>query len=283
MFPRVYRFILGAALTFFAIGSAGAAESPRRSAPARPATQSASSTPRAVASKTVPLSEVAKKLGLKITWGKPATRAALSDAANRLELQADSREARINGTRVFLGFPVTRHRGEFLVNSIDFETCLVPMLKPSLVPLRLARPKVIAIDAGHGGIDQGTENRRLEYKEKVFTLDVSLRLKALLEKRGYKVVLTRAKDVTLDKPMRVVLANRAGADLFVSIHFNSLSNDTATRGTEVFTFAPQHQRSTNSWSPLEPDDTEREASPGNKYDAWNSLRSFGRVGVSLQR
>jgi N-acetylmuramoyl-L-alanine amidase len=217
------------------------------------------------------VSEIATKLGLKLTWQKPSTRAALSDATRQLELEADSREARINGTRVFLGQPVTRRRGELLVSAIDFETCIVPILKPSLVPRRLSPLKVIAIDAGHGGIDQGTENRRLKYKEKTFTLDVSLRLKALLEKQGYKVVLTRAKDVTLDKPMRVVLANRAGADLFVSIHFNSLANDTRTRGAEVFTFAPQYQRSTNSWGVLESDDTERDASPGNKYDAWNSL------------
>ncbi|HTO04083.1 MAG TPA: N-acetylmuramoyl-L-alanine amidase, partial [Opitutus sp.] len=142
---------------------------------------------------------------------------------------------------------------------------------PSLAKGRPARPKVIAIDAGHGGIDHGTENRRLQFKEKTFTLDVATRLKTLLEQQDYTVVLTRTKDVTLDKPMRVVLANRAGADLFVSIHFNSLANDRVTRGTEVFTFAPQHQRSTNSWSPFEADDTEWEMAPGNEFDAWNSL------------
>lgn len=271
MLPRVYRFILGSALALLVVWAAGAADSSRRSAPARPTTQAASSAARVAASKTLTLSDVAKKLGLKITWVKPGASATLADAARRLELRADSREVRINGTRVFLGNPVTRGRGELLVNSIDFETCLIPLLKPSLVPRPLSRPKVIVIDPGHGGIDEGTQNRQLKYKEKTFTLDVSLRLQALLEKQGYKVILTRTKDVTLDKPMRVVLANRAKADLFVSIHFNSLANDTRTRGTEVFTFAPQYQRSTNSWGPLEPDDTEREASPGNKYDAWNSL------------
>jgi N-acetylmuramoyl-L-alanine amidase len=270
--PRVYPFILGSALMLSVMVAVFAAESSLRAAPARPGGSSAaSSAARPAAVKTLTLSQVATKLGLKITWPKPVTKATLADATRRLELEVDSREARINGVRVFLGNPITRHRGEILVNSIDFETCLVPLLKPSLIPLRLQRPKIIAIDAGHGGVDHGTENRRLEYKEKTFTLDVSLRLKALLEKQGYTVVLTRAKDVTIDKPMRVILANRAGADLFVSIHFNSLANDTKTRGTEVFTFAPKYQRSTNSWGPLEPDDTETELSPGNHYDAWNSL------------
>jgi N-acetylmuramoyl-L-alanine amidase len=256
----------------FGMFTAFAADASVRATPARPAAKSsARSVDRSIATKGLTVGEIATKLGLTINWTQPGYKLTLSDATRRLELEADSREVRINGLRVFLGTSVARRGGELHVSTIDYNACLVPLLKPSLAQRRPNRPKVIAIDAGHGGVDQGTENRRLEYKEKTFTLDVAQRLKALLEKDGYKVVLTRTKDVTVDKPMRVILANRANADVFVSIHFNSLQHDNKTRGTEVFTFAPQFQRSTNSWSPLEPDDTEREPSPGNHFDAWNSL------------
>lgn len=272
MISRVHRFILGLVLALVAVASASPAETGVRAAPGRPSGKaSVSALSRGKLEDTLSVVEVASKLGLKVNWMKPGVRVALSDATRRLELEVGSRESRINGLRVFLGNPATLKRSQLHVSTIDFNTCLVPLLKPALVPRRPARPNVIAIDPGHGGVDQGTENRALGYKEKVFTLDVSLRLKALLEKQGYLVKLTRTKDITLDKPTRVELANEAAADLFVSIHFNSLANDRKTKGTEVFTFAPQYQRSTNSWGPFEADDTEREVSPGNQYDAWSSL------------
>ena len=270
---RVHRFILGLVLMLLGASAASPADASVRTAPARPAAKSSTSAEkeRSTRLKTMKVTEVATKLGLKVRWTQPEFKVTLSDSTRRLELVADNREVMINGLRVFLGNPVIRRGGELHLSTIDYNVCLVPLLQPSLAQRRPNRPKVIAIDAGHGGVDQGTENRQHEFKEKTFTLDVALRLKTLLEKRDYRVVLTRSKDETMDKPMRVIVANRAEADVFVSIHFNSLQNDNKTRGTEVFTFAPQFQRSTNSWSPLEPDDTERELSPGNYYDAWNSL------------
>jgi N-acetylmuramoyl-L-alanine amidase len=286
MLPRVHRFILGSALLALTGLAAFAADTSSRSAPARPVAKSVAKpagADRSSTAKGLTVQEIATKLGLKITWTQPGRKLTMADGTRRLELEVDSREVRINGLRVFLGNGVTRRRGEFEVSAIDYYTTLVPLLKPSLAQRRPNRPKVIAIDPGHGGVDQGTENRGLEYKEKVFTLDVAQRLKALLEKGGYTVVLTRTKDVTVDKPMRVILANRAKADVFVSIHFNSLQFDDKTRGTEVFTFAPQFQRSTNSWSPFEADDTEREPSPGNHFDAWNSLLAHSLHRELLQR
>jgi N-acetylmuramoyl-L-alanine amidase len=202
---------------------------------------------------------------------QPSVKLMLEDGARHALFEVDGREVLVNGQRVFLGSPVFVRKGELFVSMIDYDSNLVPLLKPSLIRSRIGRPKRIAIDAGHGGVDQGTENRQLGYKEKTFTLDVALRLKTALEKKGYATVLTRSDDVTVDKPMRSLIANQAVADVFVSIHFNHLPNDQKTRGTEVFTFAPQFQRSTNSWSPLEPDDAERDASLGNRFDPWNSL------------
>ena len=270
MLPRALCWILGLVWTSSVSNLTVAAEP--RTLPARPVVKAAPGGPNATPhGKPVNVTDVAARLGLNVHWTHPALRVELSDGGRRLILETGRREALINGLRVFLGHPVTASRGQLYVSAIDFEACLVPLLKPALIKRRPARPKIIAIDAGHGGVDQGTENRRLGYKEKTFTLDVSRRLKTLLEKQGYTVVLTRPTDATVDKLTRVMIANRAGADLFVSVHFNALPNDQKTQGSEVFTFAPQFQRSTNSWSPLEPDDTEIDSAPANRFDAWNSL------------
>ncbi|MEO6004522.1 MAG: N-acetylmuramoyl-L-alanine amidase [Opitutus sp.] len=269
MVPRAHGLILGCLFLLVVALPASAGEA-TRGPPARPASPAAK--PVVVPEvKTMAISDVAVKLGLKVNSIVPGLRVVLFDATRRVEFETDSRETFLNGLRVFLGHPVSAKRGQLYVSTIDYETCLVPLLQPSLLARPRSRPRIIAIDAGHGGVDQGTENHRLGFKEKILTLDVALRLKALLDQQGFVAVLTRATDVTVDKAMRVIIANRAAADVFVSIHFNALPNDQKTRGTEVFTFAPQYQRSTNSWSPLEPNDTERELSPANSLDAWNAL------------
>ena len=271
MAPRVHRFILGLALILFAIPAAFYAEPAARAAPQRPAARSVPAVNTAASTALLSVAEVGQRLGLKLTWVQRGAKVALTDGTRRLQLEVDDREAIIDGIRVFLGTPVLAKRDELYVSAIDYEAALLPLLRPALIGHKPARPKIIAIDAGHGGVDQGTENRELGYKEKTFALDVALRLKTSLEKMGFGTVLTRSTDVTVDKAMRVLIANQAKADVFVSIHFNHLPNDQKTRGTEVFTFAPRSQRSTNSWSPLEPDDAERDASPGNTFDPWNSL------------
>src|SRR5438105_10459879 len=71
---------------------------------------------------------------------------------------------------------------------------------------QLTRFTTIVIDAGHGGYDHGgIPGQRIP--EKVMTLDVSQRLKPLLEKAGYRVIMTRDSDVFVPLPTRVAIAN----------------------------------------------------------------------------
>ncbi|ARA93915.1 N-acetylmuramoyl-L-alanine amidase [Rhodothermaceae bacterium RA] len=85
--------------------------------------------------------------------------------------------------------------------------------------------RTIVIDAGHGGRDPGAVGPSGLF-EKDITLDVALRLKALLEQRdGYRILLTRTGDESVSLRDRVEFANRHGADLFVSIHVNALHQD----------------------------------------------------------
>src|SRR5438093_11510680 len=85
---------------------------------------------------------------------------------------------------------------------------------------QLTRFTTIVIDAGHGGYDRGgIPGQRIP--EKVMTLDVSQRLKPLLEKAGYRVIMTRDSDVFVPLPTRVAIANSYPNAAFICVHFNS--------------------------------------------------------------
>jgi N-acetylmuramoyl-L-alanine amidase len=90
----------------------------------------------------------------------------------------------------------------------------------------------IVIDPGHGGHDPGAQvNGQVEA---AITLDIALRLEKLFAKQGgVEVVLTRRNDTFVQLPERTAIANRAGADLFLSIHANA-NDDTSLRGVETY-------------------------------------------------
>jgi N-acetylmuramoyl-L-alanine amidase len=97
------------------------------------------------------------------------------------------------------------------------------------------RYTTIVIDPGHGGFDRGgIPGQRVP--EKIMTLDVSQRLKPLLEKTGYKVVMTRNTDVFVPLGTRVAIANSYPNAIFVCIHFNSATRSGAN-GIETYFYS----------------------------------------------
>ncbi len=90
----------------------------------------------------------------------------------------------------------------------------------------------VVIDPGHGGHDPGTMNKS-GLREKEIVLDVSQRLRKLLEEDGFEVLMTRDKDVFIPLEERTAIANAKGADLFVSIHVNA-ARSSKPRGTETY-------------------------------------------------
>ncbi|HBC22293.1 MAG TPA: hypothetical protein DC009_09590 [Porphyromonadaceae bacterium] len=96
---------------------------------------------------------------------------------------------------------------------------------------------VVVIDPGHGGKDNGeTDNKAVE---KEITLNVALRLQEILsKKKGYKVILTRNADKSVNLRDRAAKANKEKADLFISLHTNFADEDTPDRqqidGTSIY-------------------------------------------------
>jgi N-acetylmuramoyl-L-alanine amidase len=111
------------------------------------------------------------------------------------------------------------------VPTADGETSLVRALG-----LKIGR---IVIDPGHGGHDSGTLGAD-GIEEKDVVLDVALRLGKLLHDRlGSEIIYTRSDDTFIPLETRTAIANKAQADLFLSIHANS-SPDASARGVETY-------------------------------------------------
>jgi N-acetylmuramoyl-L-alanine amidase len=83
----------------------------------------------------------------------------------------------------------------------------------------------VVIDAGHGGVDPGSEWYGV--KEKDLTLDLALRIEQILKDAGFETVLTRRTDVYVELGRRAEIANEYPDAVFISLHFN------ATPGSEI--------------------------------------------------
>ncbi|MGE0259037.1 MAG: N-acetylmuramoyl-L-alanine amidase [Alphaproteobacteria bacterium] len=98
------------------------------------------------------------------------------------------------------------------------------------------KPRTIALDAGHGGVDPGAISPR-GTKEKTVTLAMARELERQLKASGrYRVVLTRRRDVLVRLRERVARARRQGAELLLSIHADALP-EASIRGLSVYTLS----------------------------------------------
>jgi N-acetylmuramoyl-L-alanine amidase len=96
----------------------------------------------------------------------------------------------------------------------------------------LSNFRTVVIDPGHGGFDHGAHAYR-GMDEKDLTLDVGLRLRPLLQKRGYHVVMTRTTDVFIPLGVRTAISNAHRDAVFVSIHCN-MSPSSSAYGVESY-------------------------------------------------
>lgn len=120
------------------------------------------------------------------------------------------------------------------------ETIPVPAPETNNPPEFSPRPRngrlVVVVDAGHGGKDPGAIGVG-GLKEVDVILPIARQVEALLERQGVQVLMTRKDDYFVDLQPRVTMAERANADLFVSIHANSIGGRPDVQGVETYYYS----------------------------------------------
>jgi N-acetylmuramoyl-L-alanine amidase len=215
------------------------------------------------------LHQLASQFGMQGHWLEGFKTFRLTSQWTTVDLSQNSRLMQLNQMPVYLGFPAFKQGANLYLSASDYQHSLQPILTPQAFgqPPKLHR---IVIDAGHGGKDSGACNNAYGLKEKELNLDVAQRLQRMLSQAGYEIIMTRASDQFVALDQRSESANRAKADLFISIHFNAAASASAN-GFESFALTPQHQASTKYSKPGQGDEL---AYAGNKQDPWNILLSY---------
>jgi N-acetylmuramoyl-L-alanine amidase len=196
----------------------------------------------------VPLANWAAANGLKTFWLVRGAEIGVTNRATRLVFDKDSNMAKINGVGVALSFPVAVDKGVPLIAQLDLDKTI----RPLVFPPKYSDPKIktVCLDPGHGGKDTGYHvgGTFFGHNEKAYTLPLALELRDQLKRLGFNVILTRSADTFVDLPARPAIANRAGADLFISLHFNAFTggDSAGVSGPETYCITPVGAASSNA-------------------------------------
>lgn len=227
---------------------------------------SAASAVRLNGEEYVSLSVVAERFGMEHQWISPGSQAKIGSRWSDLRFTVHQKDFTYNGTKVYLGGPVVYHNRQLHIPEIDYQSTLKPLFYPQQFEPKRKLYRIV-IDPGHGGKDSGALNNALKLKEKYLALDLANRVKNRLEKLGYKVSLTRTDDTFIGLSERAAIANRAGADLFLSLHFNAV-DAASVDGIETFIMTPAGHASTNSRT------KDHRNYAGNADEPWSMLAGY---------
>ncbi|MBQ4038796.1 MAG: N-acetylmuramoyl-L-alanine amidase [Bacteroidaceae bacterium] len=146
------------------------------------------------------------------------------------------------------------------------------------------RPFTIVIDAGHGGKDPGALSSNRKLKEKNINLDVALSLGKMINAAypEIKIVYTRKSDKFVTLGDRAQIANRAKADLFISIHTNA-AKSTRLNGCETFTLGSGSNAEAKKAAQYENKVMELEENYRETYKKFNSLSTEDYIVLEMLR
>jgi len=190
--------------------------------------------------------------------------AAVETAVGRLLFAPASRKMTFDGLLIWLNAPVRVANEDLLLDRIDVESTVLPLLRPGQV-LADKRVKSVVIDPGHGGQAFGARGSGM-MPEKDIVLDIARRVRRKLQLSDVRARLTRDGDQTLSLSARPERAARWGADVFVSIHVNSAANPAAA-GVETYVLPAPGYPSTSGSNANGP-------CPGNKHDPLSLLLAY---------
>ena len=206
--------------------------------------------------------DIARYYGMKIYYLKNGL--TLKSARDTLFLQYDKRLAYLNQVSVYLTHaPVLRGALEYL-DERDFQLAVDPVIRNA--PLWKHPVKTVLIDPGHGGKDQGAPGVG-GVLEKNVTLSIAKKLALKLQKRGFRVFMTRIADRQLTLQQRVDMCGKLKPDLFISIHCNAVCKP-AIQGIETYALTPQGAASTSDSKPV------NSSSAGNSFNRNNHRLAY---------
>ena len=188
-----------------------------------------------------PLVNLCDLRGVDIKYDTLIHAAYLSKDAKRVNLRVGDELVLVNDNLVHLNSSIDIYQGTIVVPS-QFKEQVFDVLFPQVIAThhRLSHERInlikVVIDAGHGGNDPGAIGRN-GLREKDVNLDIVRRLGDLLRAEGVYTVFTRSSDRFIPLSTRVNIANKSGADLFISIHSNANRSRSAS-GFEVYYVAP---------------------------------------------
>ncbi len=213
---------------------------------------------------TVSLSYIARLYTMRLS--KSGKKMRLENKWNHIEFETNSRRAWINGVMFWLHHPCRRSGNNWAIQEADFKKGIDPVLRAyAYVPKRI--PKVVVIDPGHGGKDTGAIGPSKIYEKNV-VLDISHRVRKLLEARKIAVRMTRTDDTYPTLDQRSDFAYKVSADLFVSIHADAA--DPSAAGVETFITSLEGGESSNHYG----QGGDIFAVKNNQYDAANAVLGF---------
>ncbi len=176
----------------------------------------------------LPSSAVVRELRGQAAWDSDGLVWRLTLGGHELRLAPQMPVALVDGAAATLEAPPVMERGTLLLPEQLWTERMAKWRKVQPPPSAgfSTRVRTIVVDAGHGGHDPGATGR-MGLREKTVTLDVAQRLRDLLVRDGFRVVMTRSDDRFIPLYGRTAIANRAEADLFISIHANASRSRTA--------------------------------------------------------
>ncbi len=188
----------------------------------------------------LPLERLCDVYKLDYKWDAFIKTATIEKRSNSIVLRAGSDSILVNGEAEKLDRPVILDGGKVFVPVSFARNNLAPIIgaaptvrMPEAEISKRFTIRTVVIDPGHGGHDVGAIGRRLKLREKHMALTLDKKIKNILEESGIRVIMTRDSDTFISLSKRAEIANRSGADLFVSVHINA-SRTKSLKGFECY-------------------------------------------------